>query len=397
MILLPCVICYMLQVIKVFMFSLFVFIFIISVILSAILTWLIRRLALKLKIIDWPEIGGRKIHLRPVPLLGGLAIFFAFFIILFLIYFSPVWPVKKFGFFEILPKNLNLVTIKQIVGLLVASIFLMIGGFLDDKYHLKPRQQIVWPILATLVVIFSGIGIRYINNPFGSGYWHFDQYKFEIFRFQEVPFYFTPLADLFTFIWLMILMYATKLLDGLDGLVSGISVIGGLVIAGLCLLTKFYQPDVAILALIFAGTSLGFLFFNFHPAKIFLGEGGSLFAGFILGSLAIISGGKIATAFLILSISVLDVFWVIIKRIFIEYKSPFSAGREHLHFRLLDIGFSHQGAVIFLWLIALIFGGLAIFLKTQGKLFVIIIAIILMLCLIVFITKRENRSLKYEK
>ncbi|MGC9048789.1 MAG: MraY family glycosyltransferase [Patescibacteria group bacterium] len=376
------------------MSSVFIHIFIISIFLSIISTLLIRQLALRLRIIDWPEIGGRKIHLQPVPLLGGLAIFLTFFIILFLIYFSPFWPVKKFSFFEVLPKNLNLVTIKQIVGLLLASIFLMIGGFLDDKYHLKPKQQIVWSILAALVVIISGIGIRYINNPFGLGYLYFDKWKFEIFRFQGVPFHFTPLADLFTFVWLMILMYSTKLLDGLDGLVSGISVIGGLIIAGLCLVTRFYQPDVAILAIIFAGASLGFLFFNFHPAKIFLGEGGSLFAGFMLGSLAIISGGKIATAFLVLGLAILDIFFVIIRRIFIEHKSPFSAGREHLHFKLLDIGFSHCSAVIFLWLVALIFGGLALFLRTQGKIIILGILIILMIFLVIYITFKERQISK---
>lgn len=372
----------------------FILIFVISILLAIVLTWLVRRLALGFNIIDWPEIGGRKIHLSPVPLLGGLAIFLTFFIILFLVYFSPVWPVKKFSFFEILPKNLNLVTIKQIVGLLIASIFLIIGGFLDDKYHLKPRQQIIWPILACLVVIISGIGIRYINNPFASGYIYFDKWQFEVIRIQGVPFYFTPWADLFTFVWLMVLMYSTKLLDGLDGLVSGISVIGGLAVTSLCLFTQFYQPDVAILAIIFAGASLGFLFFNFHPAKIFLGEGGSLFAGFMLGSLAIISGGKIATAFLVLGIPILDVVWVIIRRIFIEHKSPFLAGREHLHFRLLDIGFSHQGAVIFLWLIAIVFGGVVLFLRTQGKLIILVFLVALMSSLAIFVTLREKRLLK---
>lgn len=372
------------------MLIVFFIIFAVSVILSAILTWLIRRLALKLKIVDPPEVGGRKIHPKPVPLLGGVAIFLAVFIILFVVYFSSVWPVKKFDFFEVLPVGLSLVTLKQIIGLFLAGLILMLGGFLDDKYRLKPRRQMIWPILACLIVIIFGIGIRYINNPLGPGYWHLDALKFEMFRFQGVPFYFTPLADLFTFVWLMVLMYATKLLDGLDGLVSGISVIGGLAIGGLCLLTKFYQPDVATLAIIFAGASLGFLFFNFHPAKIFLGEGGSLLTGFLLGSLAIISGGKIATAFLVLSLPILDIFFVIIRRIFVEHKSPFSAGREHLHFKLLDIGFSHRSAVIFLWLVALIFGGLILFLRTQGKLFVIGAAVILMLCLIIFITTREK-------
>jgi UDP-GlcNAc:undecaprenyl-phosphate GlcNAc-1-phosphate transferase len=354
---------------------------------------MVRRLARKFKVLDWPEIGGRKIHQLPVPLLGGLAIFLTFSLVLFFVYFSFFWPVQKISFFEILPAKLNLVTLKQILGLLVAGLFLMIGGFLDDKYHLKPKQQIIWPILACLAVIVSGIGIHYINNPLGSGYWHFDQWKIEIFRISGVPFHFTPWADIFTFVWLMVFMYATKLLDGLDGLVSGMSVIGGLVIVGLCLLTQFYQPDVAILAIIFAGASLGFLFFNFHPAKIFLGEGGSLFAGFMLGSLAIISGGKIATAFLILSIPILDVFWVMMRRIFVDRQSPFLAGKEHLHFKLLNVGFSHRGAVAFLWFIALISGGVAIFLRTQGKIIIFGLTFILMICLVGYIALQEKKRL----
>ena len=117
-------------------------------------------------------------------------------------------------------------------------------------------------------------------------------------------------------------MYTTKFLDGLDGLVSGLSVIGGLIVAGLCLFTKFFQPEIATISLIFAGACAGFLIFNFYPAKIFLGEGGSLFCGFILGTLAIISGGKIATTLLILGIPILDLIWVILRRLIGEHRAP---------------------------------------------------------------------------
>jgi len=159
----------------------------------------------------------------------------------------------------------------------------MLGGFLDDKYHLSPIQQFVWPVLACLAIIISGIGITFMNNPFGSGYLYFDTVKIEILRLNGVPYYFTPWSDVLTFLWLLLLMYSTKLLDGLDGLVSGVTVIGALSITALCLFTQFYQPDIATMALILAGAFLGFLVFNFHPAKIFLGEGGSLLAGFFWG------------------------------------------------------------------------------------------------------------------
>lgn len=353
----------------------YLFIFLISFILAVILTPLIRKLALKFKIVDWPEIKGRKIHKKPIPLLGGLVIFIVFFVVLFVARGTSFWPIEK-------------VLDKHIIGILIAGAVLMIGGFLDDKYNLKPYQQVIWPIIAVLVIGISGIGIEYINNPFGSGYLHLDKYKIEVVRLDGVPYYFTPLADMLTFVWLMLLMYSTKLLDGLDGLVSGITFIGALSIAGLCFLTIFYQPDVGLMALILAGATLGFLIFNFHPAKIFLGEGGSLFAGFILGTLAIISGSKLATTFLILGLAVLDLLGVMIRRIFIERHSPFLGDKKHLHFRLLELGFSHKKAVIFYWIIALIFGLIALFLRTEGKIVALFVLVVLAGALMGFFARK---------
>ncbi|MCD6471433.1 undecaprenyl/decaprenyl-phosphate alpha-N-acetylglucosaminyl 1-phosphate transferase [bacterium] len=363
----------------------YLLIYFITFLLTVILTPLISKIAKKNKIVDYP-ISKRKIHSQPIPLLGGLAVFFSFFIVLFSVYFSPLWPEEKISFLKVLPENFRQIVIfKYLIGVFVASSLLMIGGFLDDKYNLKPHQQIIWPILACFVIILSGIGIKYINNPFGSGVIHFDHWKFEIFRFHNIPFYFTPLADIFTFIWLMLCAYSTKLLDGLDGLVSGISVIGGLIIAFICLLEKFYQPDVAIISLIFSAAFLGFLIFNFHPAKIFLGEGGSLFAGFTLGTLAIISGAKIATALLILGIPFLDMIAVIIQRFFLEKRIPFSRGdKKHFHFRLLKAGFSHRQAVLFYWFVAAFFGLISVLISAFGKQTTIEKIIVLLFYLVTF-------------
>lgn len=356
-------------------------VFLLSLALAAILNPLIYKLALRLGIVDISGKKERKIHKKTAPLLGGLVIFLTFFIILFIIKQTIWWPVDK-------------VLDKHLIGLFLAGGLLMIGGFLDDKYNLKPIQQLIWPILACLVVIISGIGIEYINNPFGPGYLHLDNIKIELIRLKGVPYYFTPWADLVTFFWLMILMYSTKLLDGLDGLVSGITVIGALVIAGLCFFTEFYQPDVGLMGLILAGAALGFLFFNFHPAKIFLGEGGSLFAGFILGSLAIISGSKVATTFLILGLAIIDLISVTIQRIFIEHTSPFKGDKKHFHFRLLEIGFSHRLAVIFYWSIALIFGLTALFLQTRGKIIALFVLIIFGIGLISLLSFKKEKSIK---
>ena len=375
------------------MLSLFILLFILATVFSIVFTLLVRYLALKAKIVDFPETAPeRKIHQKPVPLLGGLAIFLSFFIILFLFYFSPFWPGIKIGLLTVLSAPKNLVLFKHILGLFVASLLIMTGGFLDDKYKLKAHQQIVWPILAVLIIIASGIGIRFVNNPFG-GLLYLDKIRFELFRFRGVPFYFVPLADLFTFVWLMLCAYTTKLLDGLDGLVSGLTVIGAIVIAGLCLLTAFYQPDVAALAIILAGANFGFLIFNFHPAKIFLGEGGSLWTGFMLGNLAIISGGKIATALMILGVPLIDLFSVIIQRLFLEHRSPFKFGdKKHLHFRLLNLGLPHQLVVVIFWLIAFGFGlGAIIFQRTTSKVMVLSTLFFLAALIITLLVKREKQ------
>ncbi|MDA2921654.1 undecaprenyl/decaprenyl-phosphate alpha-N-acetylglucosaminyl 1-phosphate transferase [Patescibacteria group bacterium AH-259-L07] len=353
----------------------YILFFIASFIFSILITVAVKTLALRLKILDWPEVGGRKIHKKPVPLLGGMAIFITFFVMLFVMYVTPLWPEGA-------------VRLKHLIGLLLGGIVIMVGGFLDDKYGLKPYYQIIWPIIAVLVIGVSGMGIQYVNNPIGEGYVHLDTYKIEVIRLNGIPYYFTPLADIVTFVWLMLLMYATKLLDGLDGLVSGITFLGALSIAGLSFLTIFFQPDVGSMALILAGAVLGFLLFNFHPAKIFLGEGGSLFAGFMLGTLAIISGGKLATTFLIVGLAVFDLFGVVVRRVIISHGSAFLPDRAHLHFRLLEVGVSYKKAVLLYWIIAVLFGIAALFLRTTGKIVALAILLVLSVVLIGFLPKK---------
>lgn len=348
-------------------------------ILSIIFTPLIRRYALEKKIVDYP--GHRKIHKSPIPLLGGLAIFFSFFLVLsYFVFFTPY----------ILGKTLAL---KQLIGVFIAGLFLMIGGFLDDKYNLPPKKQFIWPLLAVLTIIISGVGVKYITNPFG-GEINLEIRNFFIFNFLGSPHYFSFPADILTLFWLLGMIYTTKFLDGLDGLVSGITAIGSLIIFGLCLFTIFFQPEVGFIAIILAGAYLGFLMFNWHPAKIFLGEGGSTFSGFMLGILAIISGGKFATTLLVVGIAVLDVAWIIIRRVILEHHSPFLADKKHLHFRLLDIGFSHRQTVLLLYFLALFFGLATFFLKSMGKLVILGILPVLMAILVIFLVgvyKNKNK------
>lgn len=332
--------------------------FILTFFLTVFLTYAVRRLALRWNIVDIPT-SERKIHKKPIPLLGGLAIFLAFFLVLgYYVFFTD----KVLG---------GQILAKHLVGIFLGGLLLMIGGFLDDKYNLKPKWQIIWPILSVLIVIASGIGITYITNPLG-GMLRLDEWQKIVFWWHGVPYKITLLADIFTFVWLLGMMYTTKFLDGLDGLVSGITSIGAVIIFFVSLMKEVSQPETAMLSIILAGACAGFLVWNFNPAKIFLGEGGSLFTGYMLGILSIIAGGKIATTLLIMGLPILDAFLVLVQRLFAK-KSLVLADQRHLHFRLLDAGMNQRQAVFSLYLVTLIFGSSTLFLKSEGKLFALIL------------------------
>ncbi len=355
--------------------------FLIAVAMSVVLTWSVRQFALRRNIVDRPdEDPQRKIQRQPIPLLGGLALYLTMVLV---VLGYTLFTDRVLGGY-LLPKHL--------IGLAIAGALLMLGGYLDDRFRLSAGRQIWWPILASLVVIGVGIGVTYISNPFG-GVLYLDQVQWQLFTIGATPYHIILFADLFAFVWLMGMMYTTKFLDGLDGLVSGITTIGALVLFFLSINQDVAQPETALLAAILAGACLGFLFFNFHPAKIFLGEGGSVFTGFMLGVLAIISGAKIATAMLIMGIPILDVAWVIIRRLW-RRESPFrTADTKHLHFQLLGVGFSHRTAVLLLYVITMIFGGAAIFLSnSQEKLRALLVLVIVMVVLVSIIVVQYRRK-----
>jgi len=328
---------------------------VISALLSGSLTWLVRGWAVRYKVVDKPDGGARKLHSQPVPLLGGLAVWLAVSAVI--IYYATATDL-------LIGKDIS---VTQVVSIIIGGACLMGGGFLDDKYGLKPGQQIFWPVAAAVVAISGGVLVTTITNPLGG----------LIKLNQSWPY----LGLALTFFWLLGMMYTTKLLDGLDGLVSGVGLIASLIIFGLTQVTPFYQPPVGLLALIVAGACAGFLVWNWHPAKIFLGEGGSLYIGFMLGVLAIISGSKIATALLVMGVPVLDVAWVIGRRLLWDRKSLAAADRRHLHHRLLDVGLSHRQAVVFLYAVTAVFGLTALFLGSVGKLKALLVLLVVMIIL----------------
>lgn len=333
--------------------------FIAAAALSVIFTLAVKKIALKKGIVDIPG-DRRKTHKAPVPLLGGTAIFASFWLVVFFLFLNPVYGIEIFR--------------GKVLGVFLAGAILIVMGIVDDIKQLSPKLRLMITAIAALVAILFGMGLDKITNPFGGA-----------INLKNV----FILADLLVFVWLMGMMYTTKILDGLDGLVTGIAVIGAFMIFFLTNTVKYFQPNVALLAAIFAGSCVGFLVFNFYPAKIFLGEGGSLFLGFILGVLAIIGGGKLATALLVMAIPILDLIRVMIVRIS-KGRSIFKGDREHLHFRLVDSGFSHRQAVILLYAMATIFGITTLFLQSSQKLAALGLLVILMIIINIWLAKRET-------
>jgi UDP-GlcNAc:undecaprenyl-phosphate GlcNAc-1-phosphate transferase len=327
--------------------------FTLAFVISFIATFIVSRVAVKRNILDVPD-EQRRFHKSATPTLGGIAIFSSFFIVTFII--------GIFGGY-LLNGNIPLIVL---VGIWIGGVILMIGGYLDDRYRLPAYYSIIFPVMATLVIVSAGVRAVSIHNPFTS----------------NIVLIGAPLiSGIIVFAWTMIMIYTTKLLDGMDGLVSGISLIASLVLFILSLTPQVMQPQTAILAITLAGSFLGFLILNFYPAKIFLGEGGSTFAGFMLAVLAIVSGGKIATALLVMGIPLLDMLWVVVLRL-INRQSPFNGDRKHLHFRLTEIGFSEPQAVILLYTLTAIFGVSALFLQSRGKLIALGIMILVTLAIL---------------
>jgi len=267
----------------------------------------------------------------------------------------------------------------------------MVGGTLDDKYDLSSSQQIIWPVLACLAVIAGGVGIEKITNPL-SGLIFLNQWQIPLGVWGGHAHYFNVIADSFTFVWLMGMIFTTKLLDGLDGLSSGVGAVGALIIFLFTVTTRYYQPDIALAALVLAGALLGFLVWNWHPAKIFIGDGGSLLIGFALGVLSIISGGKIAIALLVMGLPILDVVWTFIRR-WSRGKNPLrAADRGHLHFKLLDSGLGPRRTVIVYCGLAALFGLSALFLQSRGKLLALLILGGVMLVMIIWFAWLDKKE-----
>ncbi len=281
--------------------------------------------------------GGRRIHRGLISRTGGVALFAAFLLSAAAIFLIPSrW----------LPPRLDPKEPIRLTGLLVGSSVIFLAGLLDDRYDLSPRWQFAAQIAVSLVSIPFLIIIQRVNNPLTN---------------RQVVFPW-PLVVIFTLFWLVGMMNTVNFLDGLDGLAAGVS--GILCVILVIHMLRQGQVSVALIPLILLGAILGFMPYNFHPAKVFLGSNGSYFLGYAVGALGIMAGAKMATVLAVMSLPIIDVAWLIWRR-WRSGRSPFSADRGHLHHHLLDMGFSQTQIVLGYYAYSLAAGILALTIDTR--------------------------------
>lgn len=272
---------------------------------------------------------------------------------------------------------------KEILALLAGVILLTTVSFLDDAFCLPPALRLFFQIVAAGILVLGGVGITHLTNPLG-GVFDLTTFDWNLGSFFGAEYHLTLLADIFTIIWVLLLVNSLNWLDGVAGLSSGIAGLAALVIFFLAAREGYHyfdQSAVIALAGILAGGALAFTVFNFPPPKILLGDSGSMLLGFVLATLAIFSGGKVATAALVLGFPLLDAMWVILRRI-LTGQSPFRGDYGHLHHRLLAAGFSERKTVLAVYLASAAFGAIALFIDDSfgkllalGALFVVMLGI----------------------
>lgn len=306
--------------------------------------------AKRFNLLDNPKTRPHPAHIqkRIVPRAGGLAVFFG--IVSAMLIFTPIG--------------------KHSLGILAGLIILLLVGLADDRYQkLSPYFRLLNQAFAALIVVGSGIGIHFITNPLG-GIIHFDTIILQI-NLLGIPLIIF-LADILALIWIVWVMNMINWSKGVDGQMPGVVAVSALILGLLSLKLNLLQDpsqiNVAKIAFITAGSALGLLIFNWHPAKIFPGFSGSTILGFMIAILAILSGAKLATAGLVLLIPATDFAYTFLRRI-LQGKSPVWGDRGHLHHKLLEKGFTHQQISLFYILGSVILGAAALSLSSSGKLF----------------------------
>ena len=317
-------------------------VFALAALLAAILTPLVRRVVLRYRIVDRPN--ARRVNTRPIPRAGGLAIAAAFLTV-------AVGFVLLNGSAGWVPTPLNLEP-GDFLALFLGGAAAAVLGAIDDLFDLRARWQLAGQLGLAAVAVALGIGISYVNNPFGA----------DLISFSE------PFSVGFTVFWIVGMMNSINWIDGLDGLSTGIALIASVTLGVISLTTQVGQPLIAVLCFALAGALAGFLRRNFHPARIFSGTSGVQFVGYTLAVLSILGSAKVAVALLVLGVPIIDTFWIIVGRLS-RGDSPFAPDRSHIHHRLLDLGLSHRDTVLVIYGICAALGIVAMLVSEVTQLY----------------------------
>ena len=305
-----------------------------ATLMAFVMTPIVRVIAYRIGAVDVPK-DNRRMHKVPTPRLGGLAIFFSFVLSVIIFYDTS----------------------NTTIAILISCTIIVIMAMLDDVFKLRAVIRFIVQIAAAVVVVSQGIVIEHINI--------FDRYIH--FGYLAIP---------ITVIWIVGLTNAVNFIDGLDGLSCGLSSISAIFLLVVTLIIGEYQ--VALLIAILTGSCLGFLPFNMNPAKIFAGDTGAMFLGFILSVVSIQGVFKVHAVltfiipFLILGVPIFDTIFAIFRRI-LTGRHPFSADRGHLHHRLVDMGFTQKQAVRILYAVSALLGISSIMFITHKIIYAILI------------------------
>ena len=304
-----------------------------ALLISFIATPVVKSIAQMVGAVDVPK-DGRRMHDHPIPRMGGLAIFFGFLLSV-LVFLPLTLPLR---------------------GMLLGAVVIVILGIFDDIYALGAKLKLAVQICAALIAVLMGNRIFLLSNPniFSSD------------PFWELGWLSIPISVL----WIVGITNAVNLIDGLDGLACGVSTISSMTLLVIALTVA--EPSIAILTAALAGGCLGFLPYNLNPAKIFMGDTGSTFLGFVLAVVSIQGLFKLyaimsfAVPFLVLALPIFDTCFAILRRVS-HGQSPMTPDRGHIHHRLIDMGFSQKQAVAITYFLTAILGLAAVVLTSSGE------------------------------
>lgn len=318
------------------MFTLYITVFLIAFAISYTLTPHAKKLAYKIGAIDVPK-DNRRVHKEPIPRLGGLAIYVAF------IFTTIVTILLNRSVFDTIERDFT--------GILIGATMIVTIGILDDIKPISAKLKLSVQVLAALIAIYFGVRIEFVSSILGN---------------TSATTGLGILSIPITLFWIVGITNTVNLIDGLDGLAAGVATIASFSLGTVAYINGMYP--VAILLFILAGSSLGFLPYNFNPAEIFMGDTGSLLIGFLLATISVEGVIKtaatiaIAVPVLALGVPIFDTAFAILRRL-INKRPIMEADKGHLHHRLLDHGLTQKQTVLTLYLISIFLGGSAIFIS----------------------------------